>query len=161
MSATPSILYIFYIVAAVLFILGIKFLSSPRTARYGNLVAAAGMLVVFGATIPLLHEQSWNLNCTLMAIGILIGLALGALGAYSVKMTAMPQMVAAFNGLGGGSAALVAGLEFLRRAHSAEGIAPFFAVTMLFATLIGSLSFSGSIIAFLKLEGHFEKPHTF
>ncbi|MGH7950659.1 MAG: NAD(P)(+) transhydrogenase (Re/Si-specific) subunit beta [Limisphaerales bacterium] len=156
-----STLAIIYIVAAVLFILGIKFLSSPKTARVGNLIAAAGMVLAFAATIPLMQLHEWNLNCTLIVVGILIGLAIGAAGAYSVKMTAMPQMVAAFNGLGGGSAALVASLEFLRRAHSAEGITPFFAVTMLFATLIGSLSFSGSIIAFLKLQGHFEKPHTF
>jgi len=155
-----STLALIFIGVAVLFILGIKFLSSPKTARYGNLLAAAGMLVAFFATIPLMQLTNWNLNCTLMVVGILIGLALGAIGAYSVKMTAMPQMVAAFNGLGGGSAALVASLEFLRRAQSHE-ITTFVAVTMLFATLIGSLSFSGSIIAFLKLEGKFEKPHTF
>ena len=160
MSSTFALIFIG---VAVLFILGMKFLSSPKTARYGNLVAAAGMLVAFLATIPLmqLSEDHGKVNCILLVIGILIGLALGAAGAYSVKMTAMPQMVAAFNGLGGGSAALVASLEFLRRAHSPEGITPFFAVTMLFATLIGSLSFSGSIIAFLKLEGKVEKPHTF
>jgi len=157
-----------YIAAAVLFILGIKFLSSPKTARYGNLLAAFGMLIALVATIPLLGtgetsllKHGWNLNYTLMAVGIVIGLIIGAIGAYSVKMTAMPQMVAAFNGLGGGSAALVASLEFLRRANSPEGITTFFAITMLFATLIGSLSFSGSIIAFLKLQGHLEKPHTF
>ncbi len=96
-----------------------------------------------------------------MVVGIVIGLIIGAIGAYSVKMTAMPQMVALFNGVGGGAAALVASLEFLRRANSPEGITTFFAITMLFATLIGSLSFSGSIIAFLKLQGHLEKPHTF
>jgi NAD(P) transhydrogenase subunit beta len=157
-----------YIAAAVLFILGIKFLSSPKTARYGNLLAAFGMLIALVATIPLLGtgetsllKHGWNLSYTLMVVGIVIGLIIGAIGAYSVKMTAMPQMVAAFNGLGGGSAALVASLEFLRRANSPEGITTFFATTMLFATLIGSLSFSGSIIAFLKLEGKFEKPHTF
>jgi NAD(P) transhydrogenase subunit beta len=157
-----------YIAAAVLFILGIKFLSSPKTARYGNLLAAFGMLVALIATVPLLGKEEtsllkhgWSLNYTLMVVGIVIGLVIGAIGAYSVKMTAMPQMVAAFNGLGGGAAALVASLEFLRRANSPEGITTFFAITMLFATLIGSLSFSGSIIAFLKLEGHLEKPHTF
>ena len=157
-----------YIAAAVLFILGIKMLSSPKSARPGNLLAAAGMLIAFGATIPLLGSgdtslvhHGWNLNYTLMAVGIVIGLILGAIGAYSVKMTAMPQMVAAFNGLGGGAAALVGGMEFLRRANSSEGITPFFAITMLFAALIGSLSFSGSIIAYAKLEGYFEKPHTF
>jgi len=158
-----STLALIFIGVAILFILGMKFLSSPKTARYGNLVAAGGMLVAFIATFWLLQwsEEHKQLNLILMVVGIMIGLALGALGAYSVKMTAMPQMVAAFNGLGGGSAALVASLEFLRRAHSSEGITAFFAVTMLFATLIGSLSFSGSIIAFLKLEGKFEKPHTF
>ncbi|MGA2853684.1 MAG: NAD(P)(+) transhydrogenase (Re/Si-specific) subunit beta [Verrucomicrobiota bacterium] len=158
-----STLALIFIGVAVLFILGIKFLSSPKTARYGNLIAAAGMLVAFLATIPLLQlaPEHGKLNIILMVVGILIGLALGALGAYSVKMTAMPQMVAAFNGLGGGSAALVASLEFLRRSHSLEGVTVSAAVPMLFATLIGSLSFSGSIIAFLKLEGKFEKPHTF
>ncbi|MDE3066067.1 MAG: NAD(P)(+) transhydrogenase (Re/Si-specific) subunit beta [Verrucomicrobiota bacterium] len=156
-----STLALIFIGVAVLFILGIKFLSSPRTARYGNLLAAAGMLVAFFATIPLMQLHEWNLNCTLIVVGILIGLVMGAVGAYSVKMTAMPQMVAAFNGLGGGSAALVASLEFLRRSHSLEGVTVSAAVPMLFATLIGSLSFSGSIIAFLKLEGKFEKPHTF
>jgi NAD(P) transhydrogenase subunit beta len=157
MSLTLALIFIG---VAVLFILGIKFLSSPKTARYGNLLAAGGMLVAFFATIPLMQLTSWNLNCTLMVVGILIGLVMGAVGAYSVRMTAMPQMVAAFNGLGGGSAALVASLEFLRRAQSND-ITAFVAVTMLFATLIGSLSFSGSIVAFLKLEGKFEKPHTF
>jgi len=158
-----STLALIFIGVAVLFILGIKFLSSPKTARYGNLVAAAGMLVAFFATFPLMQwsEEHKQLNIILMVVGILIGLALGALGAYSVKMTAMPQMVAAFNGLGGGSAALVASLEFVRRAHGFEGIEISAAVPMLFATLIGSLSFSGSIIAYLKLEGKFEKPHTF
>jgi NAD(P) transhydrogenase subunit beta len=94
-------------------------------------------------------------------VGIVIGLVIGAGGAYSVKMTAMPQMVALFNGVGGGAAALVASLEFLRRANSSEGITTFFAITMLFATLIGSLSFSGSLVAFSKLQGYLEKPHTF
>src|SRR6185437_4314076 len=162
MSSTIALIFIG---VAVLFIIGIKFLSSPKTARIGNLVAAAGMLIALFA----LHKQngdavwtlSWNFNYTLIAIGTLIGLALGAFGAYSVKMTSMPQMVALFNGLGGGAAALVASLEFLKGAHSILGITVFIAGAMLFATLIGSLSFSGSIIAYLKLEGKFEKPHTF
>jgi NAD(P) transhydrogenase subunit beta len=168
-----SITALILIGVAVLFILGIKFLSSPKTARIGNLVAAAGMLVGLvilcnrdGANV---WTHGWNFNYTLIVIGTLIGLAIGALGAYSVKMTAMPQMVALFNGLGGGAAALVASLEFIKGANPPEiaGVAltpgPSAAVTipMLFATLIGSLSFSGSIIAYMKLEGKFEKPHTF
>jgi NAD(P) transhydrogenase subunit beta len=146
---------------SVLFILGIKLLASPKTARLGNLVAAAGMLIA----LLTLHKtsgdyvwsQGWPFNYTLIVIGTVIGLVIGAIGAYSVKMTAMPQMVALFNGLGGGAAALVASLEFL---HGNNPTA-FIAGSMLFATLIGSLSFSGSIIAYLKLEGKFEKPHTF
>jgi H+-translocating NAD(P) transhydrogenase subunit beta len=162
MSSSVSLIFIG---VAVLFIVGIKFLSSPRTARHGNLVAAAGMFIALLA----LHKtdgssvwaHGWTFNYTLIAIGIVIGLALGAAGAYSVKMTAMPQMVALFNGLGGGAAALVAGLEFLYGGHSTETLTAFITVPMLFATLIGSLSFSGSIIAYLKLQGKFEKPMTF
>jgi NAD(P) transhydrogenase subunit beta len=162
MSSTIALIFIG---VSVLFIIGIKFLSSPKTARTGNLVAAAGMFVALLA----LHKtdgnsvwtQGWSFNYTLIAIGIVVGLVIGAIGAYSVKMTAMPQMVALFNGLGGGAAALVASLEFTRDAHSPEPVTAFITVPMLFATLIGSLSFSGSIIAYLKLQGKFEKPHTF
>jgi H+-translocating NAD(P) transhydrogenase subunit beta len=162
MSTTIDLIFIG---VAVLFIIGIKFLSSPKTARTGNLIAAAGMFVALLA----LHKtdgtsvwtQGWSFNYTLMAIGIVLGLIVGAIGAYSVKMTAMPQMVALFNGLGGGAAALVGGLEFTRNAQSTEPATAFFTVPMLFATIIGSLSFAGSIIAFLKLQGKFEKPHTF
>jgi NAD(P) transhydrogenase subunit beta len=172
MSSTIALILIG---VAVLFILGIKFLSSPKTARRGNLVAAAGMVIGFiilskpdGANI---WTQGWTFNYTLIVIGILVGLVIGALGAYSVKMTAMPQMVALFNGLGGGAAALVASLEFIKGTNPPELLGvklpelhdPSAAITipMLFATLIGSLSFAGSIIAYLKLEGKFEKPHTF
>ena len=150
---------------AVLFIIGIRLLSSPKTARRGNLVAAAGMIIALVS----LHKpggeyvwsHGWNFNYTLILIGTAIGLAIGAAGAYSVKMTAMPQMVALFNGLGGGAAALVAGLEFSKGLQGDAGLARFIASSMLFATLIGSLSFSGSIIAYLKLQGKFEKPLTF
>jgi NAD(P) transhydrogenase subunit beta len=150
---------------AVLFIIGIRMLSSPKSARMGNLVAAAGMFIALVS----LHKpggeyvwsQGWNFNYTLILIGSMIGLAIGAAGAYSVKMTAMPQMVALFNGLGGGAAALVAGLEFMKGVEGGEGLTRFIATSMLFATLIGSLSFSGSIIAYLKLQGKFEKPLTF
>ena len=146
---------------SVLFILGIKLLASPKTARIGNLVAAAGMLIA----LLTLHKPTgeyvwadWTFNYTLIAIATVIGLIIGAIGAYSVKMTSMPQMVAIFNGAGGGAAALVASLEFTKPDQT---VTTFLAISMLFATLIGSLSFSGSIIAFLKLEGKFEKPYTF
>jgi NAD(P) transhydrogenase subunit beta len=173
-----SIIALIFIGVAVLFIIGIKFLSSPKTARTGNLIAAGGMFVALVA----LHKtdgnsvwtQGWSLNYTLLAIGTIVGLVIGAIGAYSVKMTAMPQMVALFNGLGGGAAALVASLEFTGAKTDKFELgglvvtltgpnepSKFIAVCMLFATLIGSLSFSGSIIAYLKLQGKFEKPHTF
>ena len=172
MSSTIALILIG---VSVLFILGIKFLSSPKTARAGNLVAAAGMLIGFivlckpdGANI---WSQGWTFNYTLIVIGTVIGLVIGALGAYSVKMTSMPQMVALFNGLGGGAAALVASLEFLKGAQPVQvagvelpvfhDVGAAITIPMLFATLIGSLSFSGSIIAYLKLEGKFEKPMTF
>ena len=153
---------------SVLFIIGIKFLSSPKTARKGNLIAAAGMIIALLA----LHKspteggeyvwsQGWTFNYTLIVIGTLIGAVIGAIGAYSVKMTAMPQMVAMFNGAGGGAEALVASLEFMRGATNQDKITSFIAGSMLFAVLIGSLSFSGSIIAYFKLEGKFEKPITF
>jgi NAD(P) transhydrogenase subunit beta len=160
-----TLVALIFIGVAVLFIIGIKFLSSPKTARMGNLTAAAGMFVALLALHqpggPSVWTQPWTFNYTLIAIGTLLGLGLGAVGAYSVKMTAMPQMVALFNGLGGGAAALVASQEFLRGAQRPTGIGAALAAAMLFATLIGSLSFSGSIVAYLKLQGKFEKPHTF
>ena len=160
-----TLIALIYIGVAVLFIIGIKFLSSPKTARMGNLIAAAGMFVALLALHqpggPSVWTHVWTFNYTLIAVGIVAGLVIGAIGAYSVKMTAMPQMVALFNGLGGGAAALVASQEFLRGAHNPDGIAALLAGAMLFATLIGSLSFTGSIIAYLKLQGKFEKPHTF
>ena len=119
------------------------------------------LLALHKPTATSVWTQGWTFNYTLIAIGIVIGLIVGAIGAYSVKMTAMPQMVALFNGLGGGAAALVASLEFPRGAHSLAGSTAFIAGSMFFATIIGSLSFSGSIIAYLKLQGKFEKPHTF
>ncbi len=160
MSTVPAIAFL---VASVLFIIGIKLLGSPKTARQGNLVAAAGMIIALLATLPLMHGPNDGpvpgINVALIAIGVLAGLGIGAFGAYSVKMTAMPQMVALFNGAGGGAAALVAALEFARQ----DGVphAEWFTLAMLFAALIGAVSFSGSIIAFLKLEGKFEKPLTY
>lgn len=157
-----------FLLVSILFILGIKLLSSPRTARLGNVLAAVGMLVALLATLPMLRgigseplAHGQTLNYILIAVGIVVGLVIGALGAYSVKMTDMPQMVALFNGVGGGAAALVATLEFLGRSSRPPGISGFFASAMLFATLIGALSFSGSVVAWAKLQGYLDKPVTF
>ncbi|MEK7707607.1 MAG: NAD(P)(+) transhydrogenase (Re/Si-specific) subunit beta, partial [Verrucomicrobiota bacterium] len=165
MSSTFAIIFI---AVAASFILGIKLLGSPKTARLGNLLAAFGMLVAIIATVPLMQgvrsepvPHGQTLNYILIVVGIVLGLIAGAVGAYSVKMTAMPQMVALFNGVGGGAAALVATLDFLERTSSGVETSKFFMVAILFATLIGSLSFTGSIIAFAKLQGYFDKPVTF
>src|SRR2546430_5298608 len=136
-----------YLVAAVLFILGLKQRSSPKGARNGNFTAAAGMVVALAATIPLLHFTSAGL--TVVAIGVIIGTAVGTVGARMVHMTAIPQMVALFNGVGGGAAALVAVAELLRL-----GVHPPFAEVFpsVFSIIIGSISFAGSMVAFAKLQ---------
>lgn len=158
--STPAA--IAFLAASMLFITGIKLLASPKTARRGNLVAGAGMLLALAAILPLLHGPHggsvslWKMF--LILTGILLGLVIGAAGAYKVKMTAMPQMVALFNGAGGGAAALVAAIEF---AHVTRASSLTFVIAMLCAALIGAVSLSGSVIAYLKLEGHFDKPVTY
>ena len=136
-----------YLVAAVLFIVGLIQLSSPRSARRGNQIAAVGMAIALLATIPLLHFTEAGIVITL--IGLLIGIPIGALGARRVKMTAIPQMVALFNGVGGGAAALVAVSELLLQSSH-----PPFALVFpsVFSIVIGSVSFAGSLIAFAKLQ---------
>ena len=142
-----TIIAIAYLIAAVLFILGLKQLSSPKSARNGNFTAAAGMVIALGATFPLLRFT--NAGVVIIAIGVLIGGVVGTVGARMVKMTAIPQMVALFNGVGGGAAALVAVAELLR-----FGDHPAFteAFPSVFSIVIGSVSFAGSMIAFAKLQ---------
>ncbi|MDQ6709329.1 MAG: NAD(P)(+) transhydrogenase (Re/Si-specific) subunit beta [Candidatus Dormibacteraeota bacterium] len=136
-----------YLVAAVLFILGLKQLSSPKGARQGNQTAAIGMVIALLATLPLLHFTTGGLIVTIL--GIAIGAPLGAVSARRVKMTAMPQMVAAFNGVGGGAAALVAVSELL-----SQGDHPVFAIAFpsVLSIVIGGVSFAGSVLAFAKLQ---------
>src|SRR5438105_1738912 len=136
-----------YLVAAVLFILGLKQLSSPKGARNGNFTAAAGMVIALGATVPLLHFTT--AGAVIVAIGIIIGTAIGTFGARMVHMTAIPQMVALFNGVGGGAAALVAVAELLH-----FGVHPAFSLVLpsVLSIVIGSISFAGSMVAFAKLQ---------
>jgi NAD(P) transhydrogenase subunit beta len=136
-----------YLVAAVLFILGLKQLSSPKGARNGNFTAAAGMVIALLATLPLLHFTAAGV--TIILIGVAIGAVVGVVGARRVKMTAIPQMVALFNGVGGGAAALVAVAELL-----SFGVHPAFTVAFpsVFSIVIGSVSFAGSMVAFAKLQ---------
>src|SRR5881398_1441130 len=142
-----TLLALAYLLAAVLFILGLKQLSSPKGARNGNFTAAAGMVIALGATIPLLHFTSAGI--VIIAIGLVIGTVVGTVGARLVHMTAIPQMVALFNGVGGGAAALVAVAELMRL-----GVHPPFAEVFpsFFSIVIGSFSFAGSIVAFSKLQ---------
>ena len=136
-----------YLAAAVLFILGLKQLSSPKTARNGNFTAAAGMVIALAATVPQLHFTT--AGAIIVLVGVVIGATVGTVGARQVKMTAIPQMVALFNGVGGGAAALVAVAELLK-----FGSHPPFAEAFpsVFSIVIGSISFAGSMVAFAKLQ---------
>jgi NAD(P) transhydrogenase subunit beta len=136
-----------YIVAFSLFILGIRQGTHPRTARRGNLIAAAGMLIAIAITLSLDVIG----NGALIVTGIAIGTAVGVIASYRVQMTDMPQMVALYNGVGGGAAALISWSEF-RHASAAGGIPLDIFVPILFSTVIGSVSFWGSNIAFGKLQ---------
>ena len=138
-----------YLIAAVTFILGLKGLSSPTTAVIGNRIAAAGMLIAVIATFFAADAQG---GIPVILAGIAVGGIAGFVGARVVKMTAMPQMVALFNGAGGGAAALVAILEFSRQLDA--GALEFGAtLATLLALIIGAVSFSGSAVAFGKLHG--------
>jgi len=137
-----------YLLAAVLFILGLKQLSNPRGARRGNQTAAVGMVIALLATIPLLHFTMAGIIVTFL--GLAIGAPVGAISARRVPMTAMPQMVAAFNGVGGGAAALVAISELL---HTGSHPAFQLGFPSIFSMVVGGISFAGSAIAFAKLQG--------
>jgi H+-translocating NAD(P) transhydrogenase subunit beta len=139
-----------YLLAAVLFIVGLKFLSSPRGARRGNTVAAAGMVLAVAWTVVLLRDQFTVAGIVICVLGVLIGSVAGTVGARRVKMTAMPQMVALFNGVGGGAAALVAVSELLGKAGERPDFQTGFPSA--FAIIVGGISFAGSAIAFAKLQ---------
>ena len=144
-----------YVLAAILFIVGIKRLSSPKTARNGNAIASVGMLIAIVATLV----SDGNMDYQTIAIGMIIGAIIGAFFAIKVKMTQMPQMVAIFNGFGGGASALVAAAEYL---NPAKNPSTFNAATIVLAVLVGTLTFTGSFIAFGKLQGFISgKPIVF
>ncbi|MBI3138588.1 MAG: NAD(P)(+) transhydrogenase (Re/Si-specific) subunit beta [Sphingobacteriales bacterium] len=159
-----NILTLCYLIASVTFILGLKMLSNPATARNGNLVAATGMTIAILGTIFLytdsdghkLHNYGWIFG------GILIGAVTGTYAAKKVKMTAMPEMVSLFNGMGGACAALISAAEFyhIYRNHQGSPDTPFhelvpvgFYITIVAGAIIGTISYTGSIIAWGKLNG--------
>jgi len=135
-----------YLVAVIGFILALKGLSSPKRARAGNLVGAAGMLLAIGATFA----QPNLAHLALIVVAMVIGVAVAVPVARLVKMTAMPQMVAIFNGVGGGAAALVSITEFI--GTDTKTLATYKVLEVLFGVLVGTVSFAGSAVAFAKLQ---------
>ena len=152
-----STLTICYIIASVTFILGLKMLSHPATARRGNLIAAGGMSLAVLATIFLYHDENGNAlhNYGWIFGGIAIGGVVGVFVAKKVKMTAMPEMVSLFNGMGGACAALISIVEYNHLVHrAADGlIARGELLIILSGLIIGTISFTGSMIAWGKLNG--------
>jgi NAD(P) transhydrogenase subunit beta len=144
--------FLAYLAAAALFIYGIRRLRTPETARSGNTLAAIGMVIALIATI-FVADIDKVLSAAEIGAGVLVGSVLGAVAAQRVQMTAMPQMVAAFNGVGGGAAALVAVSEFYRVEALGQGHETLVsAVAVLLSVIIGTVSFAGSTIAFIKLQ---------
>ena len=137
-----------YILAAVLFIVGLKRLSSPATARSGNILGAFGMLSAIVVTLVVNDIVDWEW----IIAGLVAGGAIGLVMARMVQMTAMPQMVAVFNGFGGGASTVVAAAE-LFRANDANNVTDILAVSVMASAIIGAVTFTGSMIAFGKLQG--------
>jgi H+-translocating NAD(P) transhydrogenase subunit beta len=180
MSATPlattflqsdSFIYVLYIIAFALFIQGLRGLAGPTTAVRGNRIAAVGMTIAVVATLLSKGEGNWGL----IVLGVALGVAVGVPAARQVKMTAMPQMVALFNGVGGGAVALISWVEFrhygstygsrtvqvshefasgasLHASVHTGAVPTYVAVFSVFAAIVGSVSFWGSNIAFAKLQ---------
>jgi H+-translocating NAD(P) transhydrogenase subunit beta len=142
-----ELIAVLYIVAFALFIHGLTGLTGPRTAARGNLTAGVGMAIAIVATLLTPGTSNW----LLIALGLLLGSVVGVPAARRVKMTAMPQMVALFNGVGGGAVALVSWVE-LRDSHGFASAPAYVAIASLFAAIVGSVSFWGSLIAFGKLQ---------
>jgi H+-translocating NAD(P) transhydrogenase subunit beta len=168
---SESFIYVLYIIAFALFIQGLRGLAGPTTAVRGNRIAAVGMAIAVVATLLLPGEGNWGL----IGLGIALGVAVGVPAARQVKMTAMPQMVALFNGVGGGAVALISWVEFRHHGSTygshtvlagtatgsgtfqalifhTPGVPTYVAIFSVFAAIIGSVSFWGSNIAFGKLQ---------
>src|SRR3954471_15335308 len=137
-----------YLATIVAFILALKFLSNPATARRGNQIGALGMLIAIAVTFAQKSVESyWEI-----LVGMVIGGSFGFVAARRVRMTAMPQMVALFNGVGGGAAALIALAEFHNRAPEPGALKTDISIAIVLSAIIGSISFAGSMVAFAKLQ---------
>jgi NAD(P) transhydrogenase subunit beta len=148
-------LSIIYLIASVTYIVGLKMLGHPETARRGNLIAAGGMTLAILGTIFLFQGEVSTKVYILIAIAIIIGTIVGWLVAVKVDMTKMPELVSLFNGMGGASAALIGLIEF---PHFAETGDKLLVAVILAGMIIGSISFSGSMVAWAKLNGKLRKP---
>jgi H+-translocating NAD(P) transhydrogenase subunit beta len=137
-----------YLVTIVTFVLALRFLSNPATARRGNQIGAVGMLIAIIVTFA----QDAVMSYWEIAVGMVVGGAFGAVAARRVRMTAMPQMVALFNGVGGGAAALISLAEFHNIAPDPGTLQKDISISIVLSALIGSISFAGSMIAFAKLQ---------
>ena len=149
-----------YLVSAISFIYGLKMLSHPKTARNGNIIASLGMLIAIIATAM---TPGSPLNFKMIGIAMIIGTIIGSFFAIRVQMTQMPQLVAIFNGFGGAASALVASAEFFKSiSSSTPNPTTFLILTITLSVLVGTLTFTGSFIAFGKLQGLVTtKPVTF
>src|SRR4051794_3860175 len=137
-----------YLATIVAFILALRFLSNPATARRGNQIGAVGMLIAIAVTFA----QNEVVSYWEIALGMVVGGAFGAVAARKVRMTAMPQMVALFNGVGGGAAALISLAEFHNRAPDPGTLKADISTSIMLSAIIGSISFAGSMVAFAKLQ---------
>jgi len=157
--ASENLINLAYLVAATLFILGLKGLTHPRTAVRGNLLGALGMLVAIVATLLAAEVIGYGM----IIAGLVVGAAIGAVLAVKIEIKAMPQLVALFNGFGGGASVLVAGAELIKHGRVAESIAATIAVATVLSGLIGAVTFWGSLVAFAKLQEikAFKKPYQY
>jgi proton-translocating NAD(P)+ transhydrogenase subunit beta len=154
---TENLLELLYLIASVTFVLGLKLMSDPKSARKGNLIAAVGMTLAIIGTIFLYNNEGLSsrepIKLALIFIAIAVGTLIGWMTAKRVQMTKMPELVSMFNGMGGACAALIGLMEFQ---HNLGDTGPLLAIIL--GMIIGSVSFSGSVIAFLKLNGTLRKP---
>lgn len=149
---TPSLLEIAYLIASVSFVIGLKMMGNPASARRGSLFAAAGMSIAILATIFLHNQEVPGIIYGLIGLAILIGTIAGWYTARKVAMTKMPELVSLFNGMGGACAALISLIEYPHMMHDTGSL-----ISVLAGLIIGTVSFSGSMIAFSKLNGTLNK----
>src|SRR5437868_15406209 len=159
MDTLDAIVHIVWLAGAAAFVIGLMRMNSPATARNGNLVSAAGMALAIGATAvlilarQLLGDGFSAIGWAIIVLGIAVGGGLGLYTARTVKMTAMPQLVSLFNAVGGGAAALIAIEDYLRLSSAGTAVPLDTNIFIVLDIIIGSITFTGSLIASGKLQG--------